>query len=164
MLGGMGHAGSCHAASLNPIQDVRRSVPLPACRATPGGAQPPHASQTLQMGPLMPENTNWWSGPANGGLLYPGGMGAVYGGRAGMQNVEMGSGSSVHRAWWPPSSSSTPDRMREREGSCWPPGHDPLAPVPSPLVCHPYAPSMPDRGLAHELLQGAEQCTHLKRS
>jgi hypothetical protein len=40
---------------------------------TPGGAQPPHASQTLQMAPLMPEGTAWWSGPADGGVQYPGG-------------------------------------------------------------------------------------------
>ncbi|EFN59204.1 hypothetical protein CHLNCDRAFT_138137 [Chlorella variabilis] len=39
---------------------------------SPGGVQPPHASQTLQMAPLMPEGTNWWSGPASGGVQYPG--------------------------------------------------------------------------------------------
>ncbi|PSC76523.1 Beta-glucan synthesis-associated SKN1 [Micractinium conductrix] len=37
-----------------------------------GGAEPAHASQTLQMAPLMPEGVNWWDGPASGGVQYPG--------------------------------------------------------------------------------------------
>lgn len=40
--------------------------------STPGGTERPHASQTLQMAPLMPEGVNWWSGPAGGGVQYPG--------------------------------------------------------------------------------------------
>ncbi|KAI3433376.1 hypothetical protein D9Q98_003193 [Chlorella vulgaris] len=37
-----------------------------------GGAAPPHTSQTLQMAPVMPPGTDWGTGPAAGGVAYPG--------------------------------------------------------------------------------------------
>jgi hypothetical protein len=37
-----------------------------------GGAAPPHTSQTLQMAPVMPQGTDWGTGPAAGGVAYPG--------------------------------------------------------------------------------------------